>query len=103
MTIHTMRLVLGIMFLILAGTIFTLQWIRPDLGRPYDPVRLNLGGFFALVFGGLNIARWYVGWSHRRTMATPVRTPLEPDPSLVQPEPPNQDLDFTKEEANGQA
>ena len=62
--------------------------------------RLNLGGVFAIVFGCLNLVRWYVARAHRRARATPVRTPLQPDPSLVRPEPPNPDLDFTNQTAN---
>ena len=64
---------------------------------------MNLGGVFALVFGCLNLVRWYLVWSHRRNLATPVRAPLQPDPSLVRPEPPNPELDFTKDQANGPA
>jgi len=96
MTIHTMRLGLGILFLVLAALIFGRRWLCPGLDARFDPLRMNLGGVFAIVFGCLNIVRWYLAWSHRRARATPVRTPLNPDPSAVRPEPPNQDLDFTK-------
>jgi hypothetical protein len=59
---------------------------------------MNLGGVFALVFGCLNLVRWYIAWSARRERATPVRTPLQPDPSVVRPEPPNPELDFSRRE-----
>jgi hypothetical protein len=96
MSIHTMRLCLGVMFLILAVLIFARDLFAPALGARFDPMRLNLGGVLALVFGFLNLAKWYVMWLHRREMATPIRTPLQPNPDMVAPEPPNPDLDFTK-------
>src|SRR5262245_32497270 len=105
MSVHTMRLGLGILFLLLAGVIFTRQWLAPGLDAKFDPLRMNLRGVLALVFGGLNLARWYTWWLYRRAKATPVRTPLQPDPSVVRPEPPNSELDFTKDQkqANGPA
>jgi hypothetical protein len=96
MSVHTMRLVLGVLFLILGALTFSRWWLFPDLAAWGDPVRMNLGGAFALVFGVLNLTRWYVAWSHRREMATPVRTPLQPDPSVTPPDAPNPELDFTK-------
>ena len=96
MSIHTMRLGLGILFLVLAAAIFGRRWLLPQLDAKFDPLRLNLGGAFAIVFGCLNIVRWYLAWSHRRVRATPVRRPLQPDPKVVRPEVPNQELDFTK-------
>ncbi|MBA4064794.1 MAG: hypothetical protein C0501_13990 [Isosphaera sp.] len=91
-----LRLVLGLMFLVLAAAIFTRAWTAPDLDARFDPVRMNLGGVLALVFGGLNLARWYAAYSYRQARRTPVRTPLQPDPSAAGPEPPNPDLDFSK-------
>ncbi|MCE9565463.1 MAG: hypothetical protein K8U57_25865 [Planctomycetes bacterium] len=96
MSVHTMRLVLGIMFLCLAGAIFARDMFLPGLGARFDPLRMNLGAVLALVFAGLNLVKWYVVWSHRRMLATPVRTPLQPDPSVVRPEKPNPELDFTR-------
>jgi hypothetical protein len=96
MSVHTLRLALGILFLVLAAVIFTRDWLAPGLGAGFDPLRMNLGGVLALVFGGLNLVRWYTWWSYRRSRATPVRTPLQADPSAVRPEPPNPELDFTK-------
>jgi len=103
MSVHTLRLALGILFLVLAGVIFTRDWFAPGLGAGFDPLRMNLGGVLALVFGGLNLARWYTWRSYRRSRATPVRTPLQPDPSVVRPEPPNPELDFTKESGEEEA
>src|SRR4051812_27203198 len=98
MAIQTMRLGVGILFLLLAAVILGRAWLLPDLGNRFDPVRMSLGGVLALVFGLLNVARWYVAWSHRRGQATPVRRPLQPDPSANRDEPPNPELDFTKPE-----
>jgi hypothetical protein len=98
MSVQSMRLVMGVLFLLLAGVIFTRAWLIPGLDARFNSLRMNLGGVLALVFAGLNFARWYVIWSHRRAQATPARTPLQPDPSLVRPEPPNTELDFTKRE-----
>jgi hypothetical protein len=70
----------------------------PGLDAKFNTLRMNLGGFLALVFAGLNLARWYAMWSHRRAMTTPVRTPLQRDPSVTEPEAPNPEFDFTKAE-----
>jgi hypothetical protein len=102
MTIHTMRLGLGILFLVMAALIFGRRWLFPGLDARFDPLRMNLGGVFAIVFGSLNIVRWYLARQHRLARATPVRTPLQPDPSVVRPESPNPELDFSSK-ANGQA
>ena len=98
MSVHSMRLVLGILFLLLAATLFARRWLMPGLDDRFDPLRMNLGAALALVFAGLNLARWYSIRSYRRDKATPVRTPLQPDPSIVRPEPPNPELDFTRAE-----
>jgi hypothetical protein len=95
-TVLTMRLVMGILFLLLAGLMFGRRWLMPDLDARYDPLRMNLGAVLALVFGGLNLARWYAVWSYRRAKRTPVRTPLQPDPSVRPPVVPHPELDFTK-------
>jgi hypothetical protein len=97
MLVYKLRLGLGLLFLVLSGVIFARSWIAPRLDQQFDPLRLNLGGVMALVFGGLNIARWYAMRAARRARATPVRSPLQPDPSLVRPEIPNPELDFTRQ------
>src|SRR5262245_13997704 len=96
--VQRLRFAMGVLFLLLAGLILARAWLMPGLDTRFDSLRMNLGGVLALIFAGLNFARWYVIWSHRRTQATPVRTPLQPDASLVRPEPPNAELDFTKRE-----
>ncbi len=99
MTVHTMRLVMGILFLLLAGLVFGRHWLMPGLDAEYNSRRMNLGGVLALVFAGLNLARWYLVWSYRRRQATPVRAPLQPDPSVVRPESPNPDFNFTQDKS----
>ena len=105
MSVHTMRLALGIFFLVAAGFLFARHWLAPDFAARSNPVQMNLAAAFALIFGCVNLARWYAVRAFRRARATPVRTPLQPDPSAVQPEPPNPELDFTKDQkqANGPA
>lgn len=103
MAVATLRLALGLFFLAAGALILLRSVIAPGLNARFDPSRLDLGGVLALVLGGLNLARWYAAWSYRRYRATPVRTPLQPDPSLVRPEPPNPELDFTRPGPNGSA
>jgi hypothetical protein len=96
MSVHTMRLIVGLFFLVAAAFLFAHRWLAPGLDAHFGS--LTIAAIFALVFGISNVVRWYLAWSFRRTRATPVRTPLKPDPSLVRPEPPNPELDFTKSE-----
>ena len=103
MSILTMRLVMGILFLLLAAAMFGRRWLMPDLDARYDPLRMNLGAALALVFGGLNLARWYVVWSYRRAKQIAVRTPLQPDPSMKSPVVTNPELDFTKDSGEKKA
>ncbi len=94
MSIATLRLIVGIFFLVACGLLVGRHWLAPQWAARFDPLRLNLGAAFALVFGLLNLTRWYLAWSYRRQMATPVRRPLQPDPSLVPPEPPPPEIQF---------
>lgn len=97
MSVHTLRLALGIFFLVAAVFLLGRHWFAPDFAARSNPVQMNIATLFALVFGCVNVTRWYLAWSYRRTRATPVRIPLQRDPSLVPPQPPNPELDFTKE------
>ena len=96
MSVHTMRLVMGILFLGLATVLFTRQWLLPDLNNRFNPLRMNLGAILALIFGCLNLARWYAVWAFKKGARTAVRYPLQPDPSAAPQVLPNPDLDFTK-------
>ena len=99
MSVHTMRLVLGVFFLIMGVFLLVVRhWAAPGLDAKFNSTRMNLGGVLALVFAGLNLARWYMVWSYRRARATPVRYPLQPDPSMQPPVVANSELDFTKGE-----
>lgn len=103
MSVAMLRLALGLFFLAAGTVILFRSLFAPGLNARFDPLRLDLGGVLAWVLAGLNLARWYAAWSYRRFRATPVRTPLQPDPSLVRPEPPNPELDFTRPGPNGSA
>jgi hypothetical protein len=85
-SIPTLRLIVGVFFLLASALLALRYWIVPEWAARYDPLRMNLGAAFAFVFGLLNIARWYLSWSQRQRVAIPVRYPLQPDPSLVRPE-----------------
>lgn len=100
MSILAMRLVLGLLFLVLGVVILARQWLTPGLFAGYDPLRLNLGGTLALVFGGLNLARWYAAWSFWQTTQTAVRYPLQPDPSAAPQVEPIAEFDFFKRQEN---
>lgn len=97
MSIHIMRFMLGILFLILGLAIFTRHWWLPGLDTRLDPLRLNLGAALALVFGGLNLARWYAVRAFLKTRQTPVRYSLQRDPSAKLHVEPNPEFDFTKQ------
>lgn len=98
MSLNRIRLAMGILFLLLAVFILLRGWLAPGLDARFDSTRLWLGGLLALVFAGLNFARWYSMYAYQQARRTAVRTPLQPDPSATAPEPPNPDLDFTKDE-----
>jgi hypothetical protein len=98
MSIATLRLIVGVFFLLASVFLALRYWIVPEWASRYDPLRMNLGAAFALVFGLLNLTRWYLSWSQRQRMALPVRYPLQPDPSLVRPEV-RPELDFLTQHA----
>jgi hypothetical protein len=102
MSVRTMRLVMGILFLFLAGAIFTRRWLFPEFAAKNDSLRMNLGGVFALVFGGLNLARWYAVQAFQKTSKTAVRYPLQRDPSAAPQVEPIPEFDFTKKSDEGQ-
>ena len=97
MQIRTMRLVLGILFLCLASVIFTRKWIFPELAGKFDSLRMNIGGVFALVFGCVNLAKWYSATQFMKSTQTAVRYPLQPDPSAAPQVEHLPEFDFTKQ------
>jgi hypothetical protein len=92
-----MRLYLGLLFLILAGAIFTRRWLFPEFAAQFDPLRMNLGGVFALVFGCANLVRWYVAAQFVKSSQTAVRYPLQRDPSTAPQVEPVPEFDFMKQ------
>src|SRR5205823_13827167 len=58
MSVYTLRLGLGLFFLLMGTALFARRWLMPNLDAQFDPLRLNLGAVFALVFGALNVVRW---------------------------------------------
>jgi hypothetical protein len=97
MSVRTMRLAMGILFLFLAAAIFARGWLFPEFAARYDSLRMNLGGVFALVFGGMNLARWYAATQFIKSSQTAVRYPLQRDPSAVPPVEPIPEFDFTRQ------
>jgi hypothetical protein len=102
MSVLTMRLVLGIFFLIMGTLIFTRDLFFPEFMATADPLRLRIAGFFAYVFGGLNLARWYSVYSYRQSTRTAVRYPLKRDPSAVPQVEPRPEFDFTRQKSQEQ-
>jgi hypothetical protein len=97
MSVLAMRFVMGLLFLILGIMIFARHWWMPELDNKYDSLRMNLGAVLALVFGGLNLARWYAAWTFQKSTQTPVRYPLRPDPSATPQDEPIPEFDFTRQ------
>lgn len=81
MAVRHMRLTLGLFFLAMGLVLLALRLFAPDAVANFDRTRLLLGAFLGLGLGGVNLAKWYAGWMHARRAATPVRSPLLPDPS----------------------
>ena len=108
MSVSSMRLGMAIFFLVVGLAIFARHWIMPGLDDRFDPLRMNLGASLALVLAGVNLARWYSIRSFRKATQTPVRYPLQRDPSAAPQVEPNPEFDFTKRpedetlETNGQ-
>jgi hypothetical protein len=103
MSVHVMRLSMGIVFLLLGIAIFTRQWLFPGLDARFNSLRLNLGGALALVFSGLNFARWYTAKAFLDASRTPVRPGLRPDPTAAPQAVPDPELDFTRPAAEPRA
>jgi hypothetical protein len=99
MSVRIMRLTMGILFLFLGCVVFARGWLFPEFAARYDSLRMNLGGVFALVFGGLNLARWYAATELMKSSQTAVRYPLQRDPSAAPQVEPIPEFDFTKQSA----
>jgi hypothetical protein len=97
MQIRIMRLVLGILFLIMGTALFARDWLFPEFAARRSKLQLNIAGVFALIFGCVNLARWYAASQFMKTAQTAVRYPLQPDPSAAPQVEPIPEFDFTKQ------
>lgn len=97
MAVRNLRLMLGLFFLCAGLGLLALVVFAPDVAeRVNSRTRLTIGAFLGIVLGGVNLAKWYAGWTAYQQAATPVRRPLQPDPERRADEEPNPDFDFSK-------
>jgi hypothetical protein len=97
MNVRQVRLALGLFFLLMGTALLVLRFGFPDLAQQFGaPRRLFVGALFALVMGGLNVARWYVAHVEFLRRATPVRPPLRPDTAARAPTEYNPEFDFDR-------
>jgi hypothetical protein len=97
MAVRHMRLVLGAFFLGAGVFLLVLRFGMPDVAaRINSPNRLLIGALLALVLAGVNFAKWYSGWLWFQQQATPVREPLQSEPTATREEY-NPEFDFGKE------
>jgi hypothetical protein len=99
MTVRHMRLMLGVFFLIMGVVLLALRFGAPEAMARFDPTRLFLGALLALALGCWNLMKWYSAWMWFQERATPVRRPLQPDPTASAEEY-NPEFDFDKQNAN---
>lgn len=82
MHVRHLRLALGTFFLLAGTGLMVVRFGFPEVvERISTPRKLFVGALFALVMGGLNVARWYVLRAEFLRRATPVGRPLQPDPA----------------------
>ena len=81
MAIRHMRLALGLFFLCAGVALLVVRFAVPDALPRFDPMRIFLGALLALAMSFWNLSKWYAGWLWFREQATPVRVPLQRDPS----------------------
>jgi|ERR1700722_8143284 hypothetical protein len=97
MQVRTMRLMLGILFLIMGCALFARDWLFPEFAASRSNIQLNIAGVFALVFGCANLVRWYVAAQFVKSSQTAVRYPLQRDPSTAPQVEPVPEFDFMKQ------
>jgi hypothetical protein len=95
MAVRHMRLIISLFFAFAACALLGALAFAPDALAGFNQLRLTLGALLALVFAGLNLAKWYAGHLAREQMATPVRRPLQPDPTNHD-DGPNPAFDFSE-------
>jgi hypothetical protein len=99
MMVRHMRLTLGLFFIIVGIALLALRFGAPEVAaRINSPTRLLIGALLALVLGGLNLAKWYAGWLAYEQAATPVRRPLQPDPTATGEPEHNPEFEFDKKD-----
>jgi hypothetical protein len=98
MAIRHMRLMLGFFFLFAGVGLVAVRFGMPEVAeRISSPMRLLVGAFLAIVLAGVNFGKWYAGWLWYEQQATPVRQPLQPDPTASAPLEYNPEFDFGKQ------
>lgn len=98
MTVRHMRLTIGLFFLIAGVAVLFVRFFMPDVAPNLDRTRMMLGGFLALALAGWNLSKWYAGWMAFQQQATPVRRPLQPDPTASADREYNPEFDFEKKD-----
>src|SRR5829696_7221777 len=62
MAVRQLRLMLGLFFLFAGVGLLVLRFAVPDAVARFNPTRLLIGAFLALVLAGVNLAKWYAGY-----------------------------------------
>jgi hypothetical protein len=99
MALRHLRLMLGLFFLFAGVGLLVLRFGMPEAVARFDLTRLLIGALLALVLAGVNLAKWYAGYMWFQERATPVRRPLQPDPTAPGEEY-NPEFDFNKDAAD---
>lgn len=102
MAVRHLRLILGLFFLIAGVGLLVLRFGMPDVVARFDLTRLLIGALLALVLAGVNLAKWYAGYMWFQEQATPVRRPLQPDPTADTGPEYNPEFDFNKGDKRAQ-
>ena len=97
MAVRQLRLMLGLFFLVAGIGLLVLRYGMPDVAaRVNSPTRILVGALLALALAGVNLAKWYAGYLWFQQQATPVRRPLQPDPTAPTDPEYNPEFDFNK-------
>lgn len=104
MALRHLRLMLGLFFLFAGVGLLVLRFGMPDVAAQIRPPRqILIGGLLALVLAGVNLAKSYAGYMWFQEQATPVRQPLQPDPTADAGPEYNPEFDFNKDAADKRA
>jgi hypothetical protein len=96
MAVRQLRLMLGLFFLVAGVGLLALRFGMPEAVARFNSTRLLIGALLALVLAGVNLAKWYAGYMWFQQQATPVRRPLQPDPTAGTDPEYNPEFDFSK-------